>query len=144
MFGLARQGICLDPRDLNRAVQCGITYYHPLKGIATRVHGAKVFTKLGVQNGFWYVKLNEESSYLTTFNTPFGHYWWQHLPFSISSTQEVLQHRMHELIEGLTGTEVVADDFIVVGFGDTIKAANCNHDNTLMAFLKYCERGMPN
>ena len=45
---------------------------------------------------------------------------------------------MHELIEGLTGIEVVADDFIVVGYGNTIKEANCNHDNTLIAFLEGC------
>jgi len=30
---------------------------------------------------------------------------------------------MHELIEGLTGTEVVADDFVVAGFGDTYEEA---------------------
>ena len=45
---------------------------------------------------------------------------------------------MYELIEGLTGIEVVADDFIVVGYGNTIKEANCNHDNTLIAFLERC------
>lgn len=32
---------------------------------------------------------------------------------------QVFQRRMHELIEGLTGTEVVADDFVVAGFGET-------------------------
>ena len=44
---------------------------------------------------------------------------------------------MHELIERLIGIEVVADDFIV-GYGNTIKEANCNHDNTLIAFLERC------
>ena len=32
---------------------------------------------------------------------------------------------MHELIGGLTGTEVVADDFVVAGFGDTYEEAVC-------------------
>ena len=41
------------------------------------------------------------------------------MPFGISSAPEVFQRRMHELIKGLTGTEVVADDFVVAGFGDT-------------------------
>ena len=39
------------------------------------------------------------------------------MPFSICSAPEVFQRRMHELIEGLQGAEVVADDFVVVGFG---------------------------
>ena len=30
---------------------------------------------------------------------------------------------MHELIEGLEGIEVVADDFVVIGFGDTMEEA---------------------
>ena len=50
------------------------------------------------------------------------------MPFGISSAPEVFQHRMHEVIEGLEGVEVVADDFVVVGFGSTEEAAGRNHD----------------
>ena len=130
--------ICLDPRDLNHEVQRENYPLPTIEDIATRLHGGKIFTKLDVRNGFWHVKLNEESSYLTTFNTPFGRYRWQRLPFGISSAPEVFQRKMHELIEGLKGIEVVADDFIVVGYGDTMEEANRNHDNTLMAFLERC------
>ena len=82
------------------------------------------------------MKLSQEASYLTPVNTLFGHYWWQQLPFGVSSVPEVVQFKMHELIEGLTGMEVITDDFIVVGFVDTMKEATCNHDSTLMAFLE--------
>ena len=134
----AKLRICLDPKDLNRAVQRENYPLPTIEDIATRLHGAKVFTKLDVRNGFWHVKLSEESSYLTTFNSPFGRYRWKRLPFGISSAPEVFQRKMHELIEGLTGIEVVADDFIVVGYGDTAEEANRNHDNTLFAFLERC------
>ena len=43
---------------------------------------------------------------------------------------------MHQLIEGLNGVEVVADDFVVVGFGDTVEAAVIDHDQNLKAFLQ--------
>ena len=105
--------ICLDPRDLNRAVQRENYPLLTIEDIATRLHGAKVFTKLDLRNGFWHVKLSEESSYLATFETPFGRYRWQRLFFSINSAPEVFQRKMHELVEGLTGIEVVADDFIL-------------------------------
>jgi len=111
--------ICLDPKDLNKAILRENYPMPTIENIATRLHGAKVFTVLDAKNGFWHVKLNEESSYLTTFHTPFGWYRWCRMPFGISSAPEVFQWRMHELIKGLTGTEVVADDFLVAGFGDT-------------------------
>ena len=59
--------ICLDPKDLNRAVQ---HHHYPLptiEGIATMLHGTKVFTIVDVKNGFWHVVLDDQSSYLTTF-----------------------------------------------------------------------------
>ena len=45
---------------------------------------------------------------------------------------------MHEIIEGLQGVEVVADDFLVVGRGETSEAANRDHDKNLDAFLQRC------
>ena len=50
------------------------------------------------------------------------------MPFGISSAPEVFQRRMHEVIEGLRGVEVVADDSVVVGFGNTMEEATQNHD----------------
>lgn len=131
--------ICLDPKDLNQAIQREHYPLPTIEDIATRLHGAKVFTVLDVRNGFWHVPLDEDSSFLTTFNTPFGRYRWTRMPFGISSAPEVFQRRMHEVIEGLKGVEVVADDFVAVGFGDTDEEAIANHDETLEAFLRRCE-----
>ena len=39
--------------------------------IATFLHGAKVFTVLDMRNGFSHVSLDENSSYLTTFQRIF-------------------------------------------------------------------------
>ena len=85
--------------------------------------------------GFWKVRLDEKNSYLTTMNTPFGRYQWLRMPFGINSTPEVWQQRMYELVEGLIGVEVIADDFLICGFGDTTKAAMANIDQKLKAFL---------
>ena len=43
------------------------------------------------------------------------------------------------MIESLEGVEVVADDFVVVGFGSTQDEASKSHDIHLEAFLKGCE-----
>ena len=36
--------------------------------------------------------------------------------FGSRSAPEVFQHKMHESIKGLRGVEVIADDFVVVGY----------------------------
>ena len=76
--------VCLDPKDLNRAILREKYQLPTVEDIATRLHGAKVFTVMDVRNGFWHVSLDEESSYLTTFQTPFGRYRWRRMPFGIS------------------------------------------------------------
>ena len=130
--------ICLDPKDLNMAIQREHYPLPTIEDIATRLHGAKLFTVLDVRHGFWHVPLDESSSLLTTFNTPFGRYRWKRMPFGICSAPEVFQRRMHEIIEGLKGVEVVADDFVVVGFGDSIEEATTDHDKNLESFLRRC------
>ena len=133
-----RLRICLDPKDLNEAIMRE-TYPMPtIEDVASRLHGAKVFTVLDVKSGFWHVKLDEESSLLTTFHTPFGRYRWTRMPFGISSAPEVFQRKMHELIEGLRGVEVIADDFAVIGYGDTLEEGIRDHDRNLRAFLQRC------
>nr|XP_006823887.1 PREDICTED: uncharacterized protein LOC102805367 [Saccoglossus kowalevskii] len=69
-----RLRLCLDPKDLNTAIK---QEHHPtptLEEITHKLTGAKRFSKLDARNGYWNVKLDEESSVLTTFNTPFGRY----------------------------------------------------------------------
>ena len=60
------------------------------------------------------------------------------MPFGICSAPEVFQRRIHQLIEGLQGEEVVVDDFVVVGFGDALEDAVRDHDHNLEAFLQRC------
>ena len=92
---------------------------------------------MDVRDGFWHVSLEKQSTYLMTFQTPFGSYRWKRTPFGISSAPEVFQRRMPEFIEGLDGIEVVADNFIAVGYGDTFEETT--RDKHPLAFLKRCE-----
>ena len=65
------------------------------------------------------------------------------MPFGIRSAPEILQRRMHKLIEGMPRIEVVADDFVVVGYGETQEEATQDNDMNLMGFLQLCEdRGL--
>ena len=120
--------VCLDPRDFNRAIKQSNYPLPTIEEVSTRLSRARVFSVLDATCGFWQVRLDEKNSYLTTMNTPFARYRWLRMPFGINSAPEVWQQRMHELVEGLTGVEVIAYDFLICRFGDTTKAATANHD----------------
>ena len=60
------------------------------------------------------------------------------MPSGISSAPEVWQHKMNEAVEGLRGVEVIADDFLVCGFGDIVAEAVKDHDQNLTAFVQMC------
>ena len=114
-----------------------------IEHIATHLHGVKVFSVLNTKNGFWHLKLDEELSNLIIFHTPFRRYRWCRMPFGISSAPEVFQRRMHELIDGLAGTKVVADYFVVAGFGETHEESVCDRNRSLFAFLQhFSQRGV--
>ena len=132
--------ICLDPKDLNCAIRREIYQLPTIEDIATRLNETKVFTVLDGRHGFWHVRLEDRSLYLTTFHTPFGRYRYKRMPFGIA----VFQKNMHELIEGLHGIEVVADHFVVVGCGNTVDESNVDHDKRLHSFLQRCESKVSN
>lgn len=96
----------------------------------------RYFSVLDAKNGSWQVNLSENPTYFTTFNTPFGRFRWLRMPFDISSAPEIWQRKMHEAIEGLQGVQVIGDDFLVCGFGDTVDEATKDHDQNLTAFIQ--------
>ncbi|RXN11580.1 Retrovirus-related Pol poly from transposon [Labeo rohita] len=120
--------ICLDPRDLNKAIKL---YPLPtIEDITPKLMGAKYFSVLDACSGYWAIKLTEESSKLTTFNTTFGRYRFRRLPFGIISAQDEFQRKIDETYEGLNGVVAIVDDILV--YGRTKK----EHDDNLYAMLQ--------
>lgn len=66
-----RVRICIDPSDLNRAILREHFPMNSIDDIVTRLHGSKYFSTLDANVGYYQIKLTENSSMLTTFNTPF-------------------------------------------------------------------------
>ena len=107
--------VCLDPRDLNKAIK---REHYPMKTVeevAAQLAGATVFSTLDASSGFWHVKLDEKSSKLTTFNTLFGRYRFLRLPFGINSAPEIFQRRMTQTFEDIDGADAIVDDILIWG-----------------------------
>lgn len=127
--------ICLDPIPLNKALKRPNLQFSTLDEILPELGKAKIFSTVDVKKGFWHVKLDEPSSRLTTFWTPFGRYRWTRLPFGISSAPEIFQMKLQEVIQGLEGVECLADDILVFGVGETLEEALQNHNRCLNNLL---------
>ncbi len=122
--------VCMDPRDLNRAIKREHYKMPTREEIMSQFAGATYYSKLDASQGFWQLQLDEESSHLCTFNTPFGRYRYLRLPFGISSAPEVYHKTIHQIFESIDGVSTIADDIII--YGATREA----HDNSLQKTLE--------
>ena len=107
--------ICVDLTRLNQSVR---REKHPLPTVEptlAQLAGARVFTKLDANSGFWQIPLSPESALLTTFVTPFGRFCFHRLPFGITSAPEHFQRRISEILSGLDGVVCMMDDILVHG-----------------------------
>lgn len=77
--------ICIDPRDLNHAIHREHYQLPTIEEVATQLAGAKKFTLCDTKDGFHQIVLDDASSYLIIFNSPFGCYRWPayHLVFPV-------------------------------------------------------------
>ena len=128
--------ICLDPKDLNKAIKRPNYSIHNIDDILIKLYKAKLFSVVDYKDGFCQVKLTKSSSFLTTFWTPFGRYRWLGMSFGILSAPEEFQRRLHEITAGLAGIEVIADDVFIYGAGNTDEQASAAHDQNLISLLQ--------
>ena len=105
--------LCLDPKDLNKAIKREHFPMRTADDVSSRLSGKKVFTIVDEKDGYWQIPLDEESSYLCTFNTPKGRYRFLRMPFGISSASEVFQKRNEEIFGDMEGVEIIMDDIII-------------------------------
>jgi len=135
--------ICIDPANLNVAIKRNHYPTPTIDDIMPKLTKARVFSVADAKDGFLQVSLDEESSFLTTFYTPFGLYRWLRMPFGIKSAPEEFQCRLDENLEGLENVAVIADDILIYGTGDTDEEAERSHDAAVIALFERCrERGI--
>ncbi|GFX38203.1 transposon Ty3-I Gag-Pol polyprotein [Trichonephila clavipes] len=81
----------LDPKHLK--VIKREHYQSPCSDDISRLDGKKIFSVVDLKDGFWHVPLDEVSSEICTFNTPFGRYKFNKMSFGIVSAPELFQKR---------------------------------------------------
>ncbi|KAK2562371.1 Enzymatic polyprotein [Acropora cervicornis] len=103
--------------------------------IAAKILDAKVFTFLNAKSGYLQMKLDYESSPLTTMNTPNRQIQIQtKLPFGIKSAPEIFRRAMDEMLESIDHPFAIMDDILVTG------RDIAHHDSVLVKVLDQAKR----
>ena len=107
--------LCLDPCDLNEAI-CHNHYKMPtVEEVTHEFAHSHFFTKLDAHHRYWSIILDQDSSMLTTFNSPFGRYRFLKLPFGLVCSEDIFQKRMDQILKECQGCIGIADDITIHG-----------------------------
>lgn len=125
--------ICLDPLHLNKIIKREHCKLLSLDEITSQLQGAKYFSKLDASQAFYQIPLDDASSELCTFGTPFGRYKFLRMPYGIKCAPEVFNERFRQIFE-VENVAIYIDDIII--WGNTKQ----QHDMVLEKVLEIASR----
>ena len=130
--------LCLDRHDLNRAI-CHNHHKMPtVEEVTHKFANSCYFTKLDACHGYWSIVLDEESSLLTTFNSPFGRYCFPCLPFGLVCSQDIFQKKMDQFLKECPGCIGIANDITVHGCTEVEHDAHLQNLMQVPASMELC------
>ena len=122
--------LCLDPKDLNKAIERNQWYSRTIDDILPELAKSKFKTLKDATSGYWHIVLDLDSSLLTTFNTPWGKFRWLRLPFGLKIASDVFQERLDRVLRLLDGVHSIADDILTHG------ETEIQHNGRLLTLLE--------
>lgn len=76
--------ICAEPKPQKKALVRSHCRIPTIEDVLPKLTGAEIFSTVDAKDGFWHRRPDEPSRRLTAFETPFGRYRWQGLPFRLN------------------------------------------------------------
>ena len=126
--------ICLNPRDLNEALEREPYYTWSIEEIMAKFHGMTRFTIADFNKGYWMVELDPESRKYTMMALDIGRFQWTRLPMGSIVAQDVFQRKLDGIFLDVPGVTGIADDMVIYGRSDL------EHDRHLINFLDICRK----
>ena len=126
--------VCLDPKDLNKAIIRENHKPMTVEEIAHQLAGAVVYTKADALKAFLQVHLTYEASLLTTFNYHRGRLRFLHIPFGAKMSQDIFQLCMDAILEQCPGVIGIHNDIVIFG------TSNEDHDANLINLMNVCQK----
>ena len=108
--------ICLDPTNLNKTIIHEPYCFCTPEDIANKLSSATVIAVLNCSKGYWHQPLDEESSFLTTFNTEIGQFRLPVMPFETTVADDIFQRKLDSIFLNLDNVIIIADNIMVIGY----------------------------
>ena len=128
--------ICLDPTNLNKSITREPYHFRMPEDIAHLLADACIMTVCDCIKGYWRQKLDQASSYHTTFNTEVGRFRYAVVPFGITVARDVFQRQLDQCFGNIDHLIVISDDIMVVGKQHNHKDCDVALTNLLQAARK--------
>ena len=122
--------LCIDPKDLNEALERETYYSRTIDELISMFAGAKVFTIVDMDKGYWQVVLHPESRKLTCMAFDIGRYQFKRLPMGSKVASNIFQRMLDSVYIGLPGVTGIADDMVIYGRNEE------EYDRNLILFLE--------
>ena len=106
---------CLDPQDLNKLI---ITPHHlmpTISEIAEKLQHNKFYSVFDLKEGYHHLELDEASSNLCCFATPYGTFKYVRFPYGLCCGSETFQGKMESIFGDIPNVMVYQDDILVYG-----------------------------
>ena len=129
--------LCIDPKDLNEALEREPYYSRTIDELISMFAGAKVFTIVDMDKGYWQVVLHPESRKYTCMAFDIGRYQFKRLPMGSKVASDIFQRMLDSVYIGLPGVTGIADDMVIFSRNEE------EHDRNLILFLETTRKNGP-
>ena len=107
--------LCVDMREANKAITRERHLMPTPDEVVHDLSGAKVFSKLDLNQGYHQLVLHPESRHITTFSTHLGLYRYKRLSFGVNAAAEKFQDVIATAISDIPNAKNISDDVIIYG-----------------------------
>ena len=125
-------GLCLDPAQLNQALIRLVHRCPILNDNLPKLNNVQYMSIINESSGYHNLKLDKQSSYLTTFSCPFGRYLYKCLPFGAAQGGDMFQHKTDEIFNDMPNVFGIADDTLIIGYDKD----GADHDKAVYDVLR--------
>ena len=122
--------LCIDPKDLNEALERKPYYSRTIDKLISMFAGARVFTIVDMDKGYWQVVLHPDSRKYTCMAFDIGRFQFKRLPMDSKVASDIFQKKLDSVYIGLPGVTGIAVDMVI--FSRTEE----EHDRNLILFLE--------
>ena len=124
--------LCLDPARQNQAL---IRPFHrgpTLNDILPKLNNVQYMSIIDASFGYHNLKLDKQSSYLTTFSCPFGKYQYKWLLLRATLAGNMFQWKIDKIFSDMPNVFGIADDILVIGYDKD----GADHDEAVYSMLR--------